>query len=201
MNETYAREVLTDICYRLYERKLTVSAGGNMSMRLNEKEILITPSGKNKGMIQPDELVKMNMDGTVTGPGKPSVEHKFHLALYKKNPDTNAVIHCHPLHCTAIAVKGTGVRSDLTPEGVILLGDVPMVDYYAPGSDELTDAISAKSQYKAIILRRHGAITQGATVEEAFNRMEELEFQANLRMIVGRVRGLRRTEIDDLERL
>jgi L-fuculose-phosphate aldolase len=201
MNETYAREVLVDTCSRLYERMLTVSAGGNVSIRLNESEILITPTGRNKGLLFSDDMVKMSMAGEVIGDGRPSMEHKFHLALYRKNPNVNAVVHCHPLYTTALAVKGTKIKSDLTPEGVLLLGDVPMIDYYTPGSDELVKAVDAHSDAMAMVLRRHGAITQGVDMEEAYDRMEELEFQAKLQTIVHRARGLPVAEIDKLERM
>ena len=95
MNEFYARERLAEVCKLLYDRNLTVSAGGNMSVRINEGEILITPSGRNKGMLEPEDMVKLNLDGEVLSEGRPSIEHRFHLALYRMNPETNAVVHCH----------------------------------------------------------------------------------------------------------
>ena len=196
MNETFARELLTDFCTRLYERNLTVSAGGNMSLRINEKEILITPSGRNKGLLAPEDLVKMDLDGNVIDGGRPSIEHRFHLALYKKNSDINAVVHCHPLYCTTLAVKGERIKSNLTPEGVLLLGDVPMIDYFTPGSDGLVDAIAAQSDKKAMVLRRHGALTQGNSIEDAYDRMEELEFQAHLQILARHSRGLPKAEIE-----
>ena len=189
MNETFARELLADVCAKLYERKLTVSAGGNMSVRINDGEILITPSGRNKGLLLPEDMVKM------------SIEHKFHLAIYNKRQDTNAIVHCHPLHCTALAVKGERIKSDLTPEGVLLLGDVPMVDYFTPGSDELVKAVEACADSNAMIMRRHGALTQGKNMEEAYNRMEELEFQAQLQLMVGRAKGLPKAEVEKLRRM
>lgn len=185
LNEIYARRELVKICKLLYDRQLTVSAGGNMSMRIYDTEILITPSGRNKGMLEPEDLVLMSTKGKCLGPGKPSIEHKFHIALYNMNRDTNAVIHCHPLHCVTLAVKGEGIKSNITPEGVLLLGDVPMIDYYTPGSKELVDAVAAQGRHKAMLLARHGAITQGGTLEEAYNRMEELEFQARLQLLCG----------------
>ena len=200
MNETFAREVLADVCLKLYERKLTVSAGGNMSIRLDDG-ILITPSGRNKGLLIPEDMVKLTFDGKVVGEGKPSIEHRFHLALYNKNQDTNAIVHCHPLHCTALAVKGERIKSDLTPEGVLLLGDVPMIDYFTPGSDELVKAVEACSDSKAMLMKRHGALTQGRTMEEAYNRMEELEFQAQLQLMIGRAKGLPKAEVEKLKRM
>ena len=182
-NESFARRRLAECCHLLYDRHLTVSAGGNMSVRLGEDEILITPSGVNKGLISGDDLVKMDMDGNVISGGKPSIEHKFHIGIYKENPETNAVIHCHPLY--ALAVKGEDIKSCLTPEGVLLLDQVPTVRYETPGSQELVDAVMEYADAPAMLMAKHGAITQGRTLEEAFNRMEELEFQAHLQILAG----------------
>ena len=184
-NESFARRRLAECCLLLYDRHLTVSAGGNMSVRLGEDEILITPSGVNKGLISGDDLVKMDMDGNVISGGKPSIEHKFHIGIYKENPETNAVIHCHPLYCLALAVKGEDIKSCLTPEGVLLLDQVPTVRYETPGSQELVDAVMEYADAPAMLMAKHGAITQGRTLEEAFNRMEELEFQAHLQILAG----------------
>ncbi len=201
MNESFAREILADVCAKLYDRRLTVSAGGNMSIRINDGEILITPSGRNKGLLLPEDMVKMSMDGKVIGEGKPSIEHRFHLALYNRNQETNAIVHCHPLYCTTLAVKDERIKSDLTPEGVLLLGDVPMIDYYTPGSEELVKAVEACADSKAMLMRRHGALTQGRTMEEAYNRMEELEFQAQLQLMVRRAKGLPKAEIEKLRNM
>ena len=184
-NESFARRRLAECCHLLYDRHLTVSAGGNMSVRLGEDEILITPSGVNKGLISGDDLVKMDMDGNVISGGKPSIEHKYHIGIYKENPETNAVIHCHPLYCLALAVKGEDIKSCLTPEGVLLLDQVPTVRYETPGSQELVDAVMEYADAPAMLMAKHGAITQGRTLEEAFNRMEELEFQAHLQILAG----------------
>ena len=187
MNERYARQELVKYCKMLYDRQLTVSAGGNMSVKISDSEILITPSGRNKGLLEPEDLVLIDSKGKVLSTGKPSIEHKFHLALYNMNYDTNAVVHCHPLHCVTLAVKGEKIKSNITPEGVILLGDVPMIPYFTPGSKKLVDAVRAEGTSKAILMERHGAITQGKNLEEAYNRMEELEFQAKLQLLCGDV--------------
>lgn len=201
MNEDYGRKQLVKICALLYERELTVSAGGNMSVRLNEDEILITPSGKNKGFLTEDDPLVVNMEGEVVcGRGTPSIETGMHLAIYKANPETNAIIHCHPLNCVALTLKRR-IRTDLTPEGVLLLGEVPTVGYYTPGSEALANAVASKSKSKAILMERHGAITQGKDLVDAYNKMEELEFQAKLQMLVGRCRGLPRDEVEKLSKM
>ena len=200
MNESYARIHLTDVCRRLYQRGLTVSAGGNMSVRLNEDEILITPSGRNKGLLEDTDMIVVDMEGKPLTDGKPSIETFMHLALYKKNPETNAVIHCHPLNCIALTMKGK-MKTDLTPEGVILLGNVPMVGYYTPGTQELVDAVAQYADSKAILMARHGAVTQGRDLQDAYDRMEELEFQARLQMLVGRCRSLPKDEVEKLSKM
>jgi len=200
LNESEARKILCDACSKLYGKELLVSAGGNVSIRTDDG-ILITPSGRNKGSLTEDDIVKLTMNGKVVGKGKPSIEYKFHLALYNLRNDTNAIVHCHPVYCTALSVKNEKVRTDLTPEGTILLGDVPMVPYRTPGSDELVEEIEKISRSSAALMESHGAVTQGRTMEEACNRMEELEFQAHLQLVVGNVQGLPRDEIYKLRRM
>lgn len=197
MNESYAREMLAEVCRMLYNRNLTVSAGGNMSMRVDDY-IIITPSGRNKGLLSPDDMVAVSMKGEVLSEGKPSIEHKFHLALYNKNPEINAVVHCHPLYCTTLATIGKKINTCLTPEGIMLLGEVPTVPYFTPGSDELVKAVEQYSDSMAMLLAKHGAITQGKTLEEAYNRMEELEFQAHMQLLAKRARNLPRSEIEKI---
>lgn len=200
-NEAFARKRLVECCHMLYDRNLTVSAGGNMSVRLNDREILITPSGVNKGLVREDDLVKMDMDGNVLSGGKPSIEHKFHLGIYRENPETNAVVHCHPLYCLAVLTRGEDLKSTLTPEGVLLLDQVPTCRYATPGSDELVDAVMEYAGAPAMLMARHGAITQGRTLEEAYNRMEELEFQAHLQILAGDAEELPMSEIMKLREM
>ena len=197
MNEAYARMGLADTCRMLYDRNLTVSAGGNMSVRLDDEYILITPSGRNKGALAPEDMIVVSTDGEALGDAKPSIETGMHLGIYRNNPDAGAVVHCHPLNCIALTMKGR-VRTDLTPEGVLLLGDVPTVGYMTPGTKELADAVAAHAASKAILLTRHGAVTVGRDLQQAFDRMEELEFQARLQMLVGRCRGLPKAEVEKL---
>ncbi len=201
INENYARKRLVECCHLLYERNLTVSAGGNMSVRIGDNLMLITPSGVNKGLISEDDLVKMDLDGNVLSEGKPSIEHRFHIGIYKANPGTEAVIHCHPLYCLAIMTRNEGLRSTLTPEGVLLLDEVPVCRYATPGSEELVDAVLEYAEAPAMLMDRHGAITQGRTLEEAFNRMEELEFQAHLQILAGNAEGLPADEVQKLREM
>lgn len=197
MDELSMRTELVETCARLYDRSLTVSAGGNMSVRIDDA-ILITPSGRNKGLLRQEDLVKVSMDGEVISGPKPSIETGFHLALYNANPGTNAVVHCHPLNCVALTTRGEKLRCNLTPEGALLLGKVPMIPYVTPGTQDLVDAVRAHSGADAMLMARHGALTQGRNLEEAYNRMEELEFQARLQMMCGDAEDLPESELKRL---
>lgn len=199
MQEAEARDALTATCRMLYDRRLTVSAGGNMSVRLDDGSVLITPSGRNKGLVEPEELVKVDMDGNVISGPKPSIETRFHLALYRLNPKTMAVVHCHPLNCIALTIRGLPLRCNLTPEGVLLLGKVPTIGYYTPGTKGLVDAVAAHYDSPVMLMERHGAIAQGRSLEEAYDRMEELEFQAELSLMCEGAQDLPRSEVERLE--
>ncbi len=99
-------------------------------------------------------------------------------------------------------MKGEKIKSNITPEGVLLLGEVPMIDYFTPGSKKLVDAVAEHGHSKAMLMARHGAITQGRTLEEAYNRMEELEFQAKLQLLCGDdVTDLPKREIAKLSKM
>ncbi len=178
MKEGAARSELVRICSLLYDRRLTFSAGGNVSVRVGNT-VLITPSGRNKGSLSTDDPVLVGMDGTPLSDGKPSIETGFHLALYGKRKDVNAVVHCHPPYSTALSVTGGDIEP-YTPEGALLLGNVAKVPYGMPGTPELVEAVAAASGSNAMIMAHHGALTQGSSLEEAYNRMEELELQAFL---------------------
>ncbi len=194
MDETEARKALVETCARLYDRNLTVSAGGNMSIRVDDG-VLITPSGRNKGLLKPEDLVKVSLEGAVISGGRPSIETRFHLALYRRNARTNAVIHCHPLNCIALTLRNEELRCNLTPEGALLLGRVPTIPYITPGTDELVDTVASLSGSPVMLMARHGALTQGTTLEEAYDRMEELEFQARLQMMCGGAEDLPAEEL------
>jgi L-fuculose-phosphate aldolase len=94
-----------------------------------------------------------------------------------------------------LAVRGEKVNCSLTPEGIILLGEVPMVGYRTPGSPELVEAVRKECAHMAMTMARHGALTQGGDLIEAYNRMEELEFQAGLQILAAGADGLPDAEI------
>lgn len=199
MKTQYAQE-LVDVGRLLYERHLTFANGGNMSVRYNDS-ILVTPSGVCKGMLSFKDMIEIEIEsGKVLGERKPSMESPFHLGIYRNRPDVNAVIHCHPVSCTALAVMGKDLRTDLTPESLMVLGrTVPTISYDTPGSKGLAEKISgALGSNTACLMQNHGALAVGKDVMDAFFRMETLEYVATLQLKCGDAAGLPDDEIEKI---
>jgi L-fuculose-phosphate aldolase len=199
--ESDLREEMARIGRLLYDRRLAFATGGNISVRMGDV-MLITPSGVCKGMMSPEDMVIVSLaTGAAVGNGKPSIETRFHLRFYREREDVGAVVHCHPPSCTALAVRGELMRSALTPEGIMLLGDVPMVPYSTPGGEGLAKAFSGLTSNNAFLMERHGALTVGKDLLEAFLRMEELEFVASLQLDAEGADELPPDEVERIKKL
>jgi len=187
----------------LYEKRLLTGLSGNISGRIDDEEIVITPSGMCKGMLQAADLLRMRIqDGRALSDRKPSMETPFHLELYRGRKDVGGVVHAHPLFCTMLAIAGQTVRTDLTPEGLLVLGKVAFVPYATPGSEDLAKRLETVMQdHDAFILQSHGAITVGRDVAEAFFRMETLEFLAELQVRTEGVKGAQPLPCDEIDNI
>lgn len=199
--EGVVRKEVVDFGKLLYERRLVTGLSGNISGRLDEEAMVITPSGRCKGALKAYDLVRMLIaDGRVTAGGNPSTEAPFHLAFYRDRKDVGGVVHAHPLFCTLLSCSGRKVRTDLTPEGLIYLGEVAFVPYATPGSKELASNLQrAMMDYNAFILENHGAIAVGKDVAEAYYRLETMEFLAEMQVRsegVGHMTPLAKQEMD-----
>ncbi len=185
MTEEALREDLAMIGRLVYDRRLTFGSGGNISVRLNDRSILITPSGACKGLLRPEEMIKIDMqDGGWSGNKRPSMETPFHISIYRSREDVRAVIHCHPPSCTVLAIAGIPVRTTITPEGILVLGrEVPLIPYATPGSEKLAEVVTDGLQNSDVcLLKKHGVIAVGKDLMEAFNRLETLEYIASLQL-------------------
>ncbi len=191
--EGLVRKEIVDFGRLLYERRLVTGLSGNISGRLDDEAIIITPSGRCKGTMKEFDLIRMLIaDGKVTAGGRPSMESPFHLAFYRLREDVGGVVHAHPLFCSILACSGRAVRTDLTPEGLFYLGRTSFVPYAAPGSKELAANLEvAIRDHDAFILENHGAIAVGKDVAEAFHRLETMEFLAELQVRSEALRGVK----------
>jgi len=185
LNEREAREQLAEAGRLAYERRLTFGSGGNLSCRLDDSAMLITPSGTCKGLLRPEQMIRVDIaSGKHEGDRRPSMETPFHAGIYRARPEVGAVVHCHPLSCTVLAVMNRGIRPALTPEGLLVLGEsVPMVAYGTPGSNDLAEKLVARlGDSKACLMQSHGALATGKDLSDAVNRMETMEYIAALQL-------------------
>jgi L-fuculose-phosphate aldolase len=181
------------VAQALHHKNMLAAADGNISYRLNDNEILITPSGKPKTSISLDDIAIINLKNAILS-GNPSSERLMHLAVYKNCPKARCVIHAHP----ATAIAWSIARPDLTelPAGclselILAAGRVPIAPYARPGSQSMGDVLKPfLPDSRIIILARHGAITWSEDLQEALNGMERLEHTATILLHATQLGGL-----------
>src|SRR6201988_3152772 len=104
------KEEICDIGRRIYNKGFAAGNDGNITFRINDKQVLCTPTMISKGFMKPEDLCIVDMEGKqLAGTRKRSSEILLHLSVYKHRPDVRAVVHCHPPHATAFAVAGVPV--------------------------------------------------------------------------------------------
>jgi len=143
------------------------------------------------------------MEGNVIkGKTKASSEIKMHLKIYKIRNDINAIIHAHPVYCTVATVAGIDLSANVLPEVVLTLGEIPVSPYATPTTDEVPASIeNLIKTYNAIVLDRHGAVTMGADLITAYNRLEKIEHTAMILVLAnqtGKIKILTKKQIDTL---
>ncbi|MCF8414499.1 MAG: class II aldolase/adducin family protein [Melioribacteraceae bacterium] len=188
-----AKEELAKVCNLVYEKGYVAAFDGNLSIRVGSNRILITPSGKNKGEIKPDDLLLIDLSGnTIEGDGEPSTESKIHLFGYKYRPEVNAIVHAHPIFATAFATIGESLNKPVFPEVVLTLGKVPLCKYATPSTEQVTDSMQSHIEYAwAFLLENHGAVSFGKSIMDAFYKMEKLEHACKI-LAIARTLGRER---------
>lgn len=177
----HRREICT-VGRWMYQREYIVACEGNVSVRLADGRILTTPTCMNKGMLEPEDLVVVDLDGRhLEGVRRMSSEVLMHLLFYRLRADVSAVCHAHPATATGFAAAGRALDQALLPEVVIGLGKIPLVRYATPGTPELSQALEPYVEnYDALLLANHGAVTCGPDLLTAFYRMETVEHTAKI---------------------
>ena len=166
----------------IHVRGFVASTDGNISVRLDSRRVLTSPTGVSKGLMSPDDLVITDLQGRkLAGRREPSSELAMHLLIYRRRPEVNAVCHAHPPAATAHAASGIALNKALLSEIVLSLGCIPIAQYGTPGTPELSDALEPLVQdYDAILMANHGVVTCGADLLTAFFRMETVEHFAQV---------------------
>ncbi|NLX77434.1 MAG: class II aldolase/adducin family protein [Clostridiaceae bacterium] len=177
MEEGKARKLLVDTGRKLLETGLVARTWGNISCRLDEDNIVITPSGLDYTKTREEDIVKLNLStGEWQGLHKPSGERRIHVAAYRIFPDVNFVIHTHQTYATAIGLAGFE-RLDMTGEEREKLGGVMRADYGLPGTKKLTEAVNAvlKAGARVVLMANHGVLLCGSSRDEAMDKAMLLE--------------------------
>lgn len=205
-SESVLRQQIVDICRRLYDKGLLAAGDGNVSVRLGEDRVLVTPSGFHKGFMHPDDLIVTDLAGRRTkGLHKPSSEFLMHEACYDERPDVRAVVHAHPPLVVALALAGISLAQCVLSETCLLIGPILTAPYSTPTTDEVPRVLRPYlRQANAVVLDRHGAITVGRSLDEAWHRMEAIEHAAKITQAaraVGPVAPLPPHEVNKLSRL
>ncbi len=173
----HPRDELVLIMERIYRYGMTTTSGGNLSIRDENGDIWITPSGVDKGTLTPRDIICVHADGRAEGPHKPSMEHPFHRAVYEARKDLRAIVHAHPVGAVAFSAARRVPDTKLFPQAWQANGTVGFAPYGVPGSRDLGEKVAQKYRegFDSIILENHGACCGGRSLPEAFQRLEMLE--------------------------
>jgi L-fuculose-phosphate aldolase len=187
----------------IHERGYVASTDGNISVRLDPRRILTSPTSVSKGMMSPDDLVITDLSGNkLNGRRNPSTEIAMHLLIYRLRPDINAVCHAHPPTATGYAAAGLPLNRAILAELVVSLGCIPVAAYGTPGTPELTEAIEPLVQsYDAILMANHGVVTYGSDLLTAFFRMETTEHFARVALVTEQLGKQVLLSGEDVEKL
>ncbi len=205
MRQAQLRQEIVRVCRMLHQKNYLAATDGNVSVRLGD-QVLLTPSGVNKGMLEEDQVITVDLEGRLlAGTGRPTSELRMHLLVYELRPDVGAVVHAHLPYATACTLAGISLLEPILPEVVITLKGIPTAAYATPGTEEVPKAIRDFIQeFDAILLSRHGAMTVGREVMDAYNKMEKLEHTARV-ILAARLQGpvspLSASEVEKLRRL
>jgi L-fuculose-phosphate aldolase len=176
---------------------------GNLSVRLDGNRVMITPSGLPKGEMDLDSPIIIDMAGNkLEGKGKPSSEGKLHLEVFRSRPDIRAVIHAHPPKCIAFTVAGIPLDTCLLPEVVVTIGAVPTSRYATPTTEEVPESIRPHiGKSNAVMMARHGSLTMGSSLQEAFRLLEKMEHSAAISLYARMLGGPVPFSREELEKL
>lgn len=192
MNAHKIKLEICDIGRRIYNKGFAAANDGNISVRINDNEVLCTPTLHSKGFLKPEDICTVDMSGKqIAGNKKRSSEALLHLEIYKARADVKSVVHCHPPHATAFAVAREPIPQCILPEVEVFLGDVPIARYETPGGQSFAETILPfVSKTNIMLLANHGTVSYGESVERAYWWTEILDAYCRILMLsrqLGRV--------------
>ncbi len=177
---SHPRDQIMQAMERIYRYRMTTTSGGNLSIREPNGDVWITPARVDKGNLTRDDIVRVGVDGNVTGPHRPSSELPFHQAVYQARPDIQAVVHAHPVALVAFSICRRTPDTRLFHQAHFMCGQTGFAPYALPGSSRLGSNIAASfaAGCDSVILENHGVVVGGSSLSHAFQRFEAFEFAA-----------------------
>lgn len=200
--EAQLRESICSMAKSMFDRGLTGGASGNISARLSDGGLLVTPTGSSFGALDPAELSHFNTDMQLISGKPPTKEMPLHSAFYEtRGAKAGAVVHLHSCHSVALSVlpeiDPDNVLPPITAYSVMRLGKVKLLPYFMPGDPAMGDAVRGLAgKRSAVLLAHHGPVVAGKDLEAAVYAMEELEETARLTLLT---RGMNPKLLSDAE--
>ena len=187
----------------LHTKGFVAAMDGNISARVNGGMILATPTCMSKGMMEPEDLVLVDLDGRkIEGRREVSSEIQMHVLIYRMRPEIRGVVHAHPPTATGFAAAGLALDRALVSEIIVALGSVPLANYGTPGTPELLEALEPFIPgNQAILMANHGVVTYSEDVLHAYMHMETVEHFAKISLVahvLGRQEVLSDENVDKL---
>jgi L-fuculose-phosphate aldolase len=172
-----AKSLICDIGKRMYDKGFVAANDGNITIRVADDALWVTPAGVSKSLLRPEMLIKTDLGGEVLeGDMRPSSELLMHLRVYEENDAIVSTCHSHSPYALAYACAGIEPDWAIAPEPMVLVGPVRVAPFAYPGTSELADSIAPYCKdNKVVLMANHGSLTWGASPIEAWYRMEALE--------------------------
>jgi L-fuculose-phosphate aldolase len=176
----HPRDQIPMVISRIYNRGMTTTSGGNISVIDDNEDIWVTPASVDKGFLRPADIMCVRKDGSIAGPHKPSSEYPFHKAIYKIRPDIKAIIHAHPPALVSFSIVHGIPDTKIISQARHICGPIGYAPYELPGSQKLGVKIAEEfsKDFRALIMENHGTVVGGYDLMDAFQRFETLEFCA-----------------------
>lgn len=197
MTEASARAAIVAYCGLLWERNLVAGSSGNVSVRLEDGTLAVTPSGRSLRALQPEDIVRVSSEGRTLGGGRATSELPLHLAAYAARAGVGCVVHTHPASC--VAWSKTGGLFPLDTVGAIeSLGVIAFTRYARSGTAELAAICSAAlRECDTIVMERHGLTSVAAELETAFLRTDLAEQTARIELAALLLRASKDRSMND----
>jgi L-fuculose-phosphate aldolase len=181
-SEARRKMELVAVCRELHALDYCPWTSGNVSIRLDARRVLITPTAVPKRTMTPADAVVVSVDGrALSGKRKPTSEMGLHLQVYRLRPDVGAVVHAHPPTATGFACAGVALDQPIASEFIVALGRAPLAPYGMPGTQELADSLeSLIPEHDAVLMGNHGVVAYGKDLDTAFGKMQLVEHFAKI---------------------